>query len=216
MEHNGAQYANMLADGGVKFHQMIMSEVDYAIPTPDARVRAITTGGIETGSYTGQMVRSIMNLKSFPITLITTHGMRMYHQATRGEQMSYLGMTLASTTLLGALALQAKDITSGREPRQMDGDKALPFWGAAMMQGGGLGIVGDFFFADQNRFGGGRVSTAFGPTGSIIDSATKLTLGNVQQAFKGEDTNWAPEAMRFIEQNTPQHLADSACEKRDV
>lgn len=203
LEHDGARYANMLADGGEKFHQMIMSEVDYAIPTPDSRVRAATTLGYATGSVGGQLWRSIANLKSFPITLVTTHGMRMFYQATRGEQISYAGMMLASTTLLGALAMQAKDITSGREPRPMTDDKAMAFWVAAMAQGGGLGIFGDFLLSDVNRFGGGKVATAFGPTGQIIESSIQLTFGNVQEAFKGEDTNWSLEAMNFIEQNTP-------------
>jgi hypothetical protein len=182
---------------------MIMSEVDYAIPTPDSRVRAATTLGSATGSVGGQLWRSIANLKSFPITLVTTHGMRMFYQATRGEQISYAGMMLASTTLLGALAMQAKDITSGRDPRPMTDDKAMAFWVAAMAQGGGLGIFGDFLLSDVNRFGGGKVATAFGPTGQIIESSIQLTFGNVQEAFKGEDTNWSLEAMNFIEQNTP-------------
>ena len=63
------------------------------------------------------------------------------------------------------------------------------FFAAAFAQGGGLGIFGDFIFSDQNRFGGGLVSTAFGPTGELIDKTVQLTVGNIQEAVKGEETN---------------------------
>jgi len=46
LEHKGAKFADMTQEGGKKFHQMVMSETDFAVPTPDAKVRAITTGGL--------------------------------------------------------------------------------------------------------------------------------------------------------------------------
>jgi hypothetical protein len=201
LDFKGAKYANMLENGSEKFHQMIMSEVDYAVPTPDARVRAATTLGSSRASLMGQVYRSATNLKSFAITLMTTHGMRAYHQATLGEQISYAGMMLASTTLLGAVAMTGKDLAKGREPRSMDDTKA--FWGAALMQGGGLGIMGDFFFSDVNRFGGGLTTSLLGPTGQLINETDKLFRGNLQQLALGEDTNFAREAVQYIDRNTP-------------
>jgi len=199
-DHQGARYADFTQEGGDKFHQMVMSEVDYAVPMPDARVRAITTGGQATGSIGGQAWRSVTNLKSFPITVLTSHLYRIAYQATTGDRVAYAGAMMAATTLLGAAAMQAKDVAAGREPREMDN---LKFWGAAIAQGGGVGIYGDFLFSDVNRFGQGPVASVFGPTGQLVDSTIALTLGNVQQGFKGEDTNWDLEAIRWIESNTP-------------
>lgn len=200
LDYKGAKFADMTQEGGVKFHQMVLSETDYAVPTPDARVRAITSGGLGRETIEGQAWRSVMMLKSFPITIIGTHFYRAAYQATLGEKLQYSAMLLATTTVLGGVALQAKDIAAGRDPRPMDGPE---FFAAALVQGGGLGIVGDLLFSDVNRFGGGIVSTAFGPTGELIDKSFALTLGNIQEAIRGEETNVLGESARFVERYTP-------------
>lgn len=227
IKYQGAEFADMLQDGGKKFHQMIMSEVDYAVPNPDARVRAIITGGLGRGTIEGQAWRSAMMLKSFPITIASTHFYRAAFQATAGEKLQYATMLLATTSVLGGLSLQLKDIARGRDPRPADN---LEFFGAAVIQGGGLGILGDFLFADANRFGGGLAATAFGPTGELVDRTYKLTIGNIQEAVSGEETHTLGEAARFVERYTPstwqiqlfktalfdqiERLADPAAEKR--
>ena len=211
LDHKGAKFADMLEPGGDKFHQMVMSETDYAVPTPDARVTAITTGGLGRGTIEGQAWRSVMMLKSFPLTIANTHIYRSLFEAANGQKIQYTGLLLASTTVLGGLSLQAKDIAAGREPRSMDNPK---FFAAALVQGGGLGILGDYAFSDVNRFGGGIVSTAFGPTGQLTDDIVKLTLGNLQEAIRGEETNVLGESARFAERYTPDiwqtHLLKNA------
>ena len=199
LNHKGAKFADMTQDAGKKFHQMVLSETDFAVPTPDSRVRAITTGGLGRASISGQAWRSAMMLKSFPITMMTTHFYRAAMQATIGQKLAYVGLLGASTSILGGVALQMKDIAAGREPRPVD----EKFVGAAFMQGGGLGILGDFVFSDKNRFGGGIEQTLAGPTGELFNKTTSLTLGNIQQAFKGEETNVLSESVQFIDRYTP-------------
>ncbi len=199
LNHKGAKFADMTQDAGKKFHQMVLSETDFAVPTPDSRVRAITTGGLGRASIAGQAWRSAMMLKSFPITMMTTHFYRAAMQATIGQKLAYVGLLGASTSILGGVALQMKDIAAGREPRPVD----EKFVGAAFMQGGGLGILGDFVFSDKNRFGGGIEQTLVGPTGELFNKTTSLTLGNIQQAFKGEETNVLSESVQFIDRYTP-------------
>ena len=211
LDYKGAKFADMLEPGGIKFHQMIMSETDYAVPMPDARVKAMTTGGLGRGKIEGQAWRSVMMLKSFPLTIATTHLYRAAFQASNGQKLQYAGLLLATTTVLGGIALTAKDVAAGREPRAMDNPK---FFAAALVQGGGLGILGDYAFSDVNRFGGGIVSTAFGPTGQLTDDMVKLTLGNLQEAVRGEETNVLGESARFAERYTPDiwqtHLLKNA------
>lgn len=197
----GAPYADVTQEAGVKFHQMILSETDFAVPTPDARTRGITTGGLNRASGSGMAVRTVMQLKSFPITILMTHGMRGYYQATKGQKAQYYGSLMAITTILGGITLQAKDLAAGREPRPMldeDGNISGKFLIAAMSQGGGLGIFGDFIFSDQNRFGSGPAATVLGPTGDTVDRFVKLTLGNAQQMANSEETNVIPEAIDFV------------------
>lgn len=199
LTHKGAKFADMTQDGSKKFHQMILSETDFAVPTPDSRVRAFTTGGTARASVAGQAWRSAMMLKSFPITIMTTHFYRAAAQATVGQKLAYIGLLGASTSVLGGIALQMKDLAAGREARPVD----EKFIGAAFMQGGGLGILGDFVFSDKNRFGGGIEQTLVGVTGELFNKTTSLTLGNIQQAFKGEETNILGESVQFIDRYTP-------------
>lgn len=200
LEHKGAKFADVTQPGGEKFSQMILSEMDYAVPTPDARVRAITTGGIGRATVSGQGWRAVMMLKSFPITIASTHFYRAAYQATTLEKVGYIGTLLATTTVLGGVALQAKDIAAGREPRPTNNKE---FLAAAFQQGGGLGIYGDFLFSDVNRFGGGISQTIVGPTGELFDKTVKLTLGNMREAVTGEETNVLGETAQYLQRYTP-------------
>ena len=77
------------------------------------------------------------------------------------------------------------------------------FWGAAFMQSGGLGIYGDFLMSDHNRFGGGIAQTIAGPVVGLAEDVLKLSMGNVQQAIEGEDTNVASDLVKFAGKYTP-------------
>jgi hypothetical protein len=200
LEFKGAKFADMTQEGGKKFHQMVMSETDFAVPTPDAKVRAITTGGLGRATIEGQAWRSVMMLKSFPITVATTHFYRAAYQATTADKVAYAGLFALTTTIMGGMALQMKDVASGREPRPMDNPK---FFAAAFQQGGGLGIFGDFLFSDVNRFGGGITQTIVGPTGQLLDTGFKFTVGNIHQAVKGEEMNVLGEAAQIFKTYSP-------------
>jgi len=199
LKHKGAPFANLATKEGEKFQHMVIQEMDFAVPTPDARVRAITTGGIDRGDPAGEMWRSAMMFKSFPITMVTTHLYRAMNQEGLGSKLAYAGVAGMAGMTFGGIALQAKDIARGREPREVD----AKFMGAAFVQGGGLGIFGDFLFADQNRFGGGIASTLLGPTAELVDKTAALTVGNAQQLVRGEETNLTGETIQYASRYTP-------------
>lgn len=208
LKHRNMSYADLTVKGGEKFHQMVASEMDFAVPTPDANVRMVTTAGIERGSVSGQLVRTLMNLKSFPVSIINSHLYRAFNQASFGDGLQYFGFLFAVTTMMGGLALQAKDIAAGREPRPTgledgDMDQFKKYLRASITQGGGLGIIGDYAFSDVNRFGGGPVESAFGPTGELVSKTAKLTLGNIGELIAGEETHIAEEAIQYVKRYTP-------------
>ena len=73
-------------------------------------------------------------------------------------------------TLFGYIAMTAKELLKGRNPREIDSlEMAYKTFLAAALQGGGLGIFGDFMFGEANRAGGGLVATLAGPTLGTID-----------------------------------------------
>ena len=201
-----AEFADFTQDKSGKFINMVLTETDFAVPTPDSRTRRFQTGGLEAGTAAGEITRHFMSLKSFPITLIASHGYRMVNQNGLKNKAAYGGAMILSTTLMGGMVIQLKDIAAGREPRSI-GDtpkEQAKFWAAAMQQGGGLGIFGDFLFSDVNRFGGGMVQTTIGPVPDLVDKTFKLTLGNIQEAAKGDDTNFARELGQYAKRYTPK------------
>ena len=199
LEHKGAKFANVLHERGEKFHRMILTETDFFTPTPDSKIRAIQTGGMPRGDIPGEAWRSSMMLKSFPLTIIDTHLYRAAMQRGMANRVSYFAQLILGGMVMGGISLQAKDIMAGREPRPID----LKFIPAAIAQGGGIGLLGDFIFSDVNRFGGGPASSVLGPTGELINKTASLTLGNIQEAIKGEETNVLGESVQFVKRYTP-------------
>ena len=85
----------------------------------------------------------------------------------------------------------------------MTGEHAGKFSGAAMLQGGGLAIYGDFLFSDVNRYDRGMAETMAGPVVSAMNDARKLTIGNAIEFVQGEETKAGKEAIYFARRYTP-------------
>ena len=183
--------------------RMVETETNFAVPSTSVRGRAALTGDLPPGSISGELVRSFAMYKNFGVTLVNTHIMR--GAATPGAKGKgrYFADLLLSTTIMGALALQLKEMAKGRDPRPMDPIENPEFWGAAFLQGGGLGIYGDFLFSDVNRFDKSLADTIAGPVVGFADDIRKLTIGNALEAARGEDTNIASEMINFAQRYTP-------------
>ena len=206
-DHKGVNFVDIqqlyreVPDVANRLHHMVLSEMEFAVPTSNARSRALLRFGTQRGTLIGEVAASIAMYKTFPVSIVHLHVMRGLSQATPVQKIAYLTDLVVSTTVLGALALQAKDISKGRDPRDMN---SVEFMGAAFVQGGGAGIWGDFLFADVNRSGHGTIVTAAGPLVGLGEDVIRLTLGNVQQAgITGDKTNIGREAARFFERYFP-------------
>lgn len=187
-----------------KLKQMVLTETEFAVPSTTARVRAQLTGGLRAGTFWGEVVRDIALYKSFPLTMMHTHGMRVFAQESGWDKGKYLAQLMITTTLFGMLGVQAKQIINGKDPINPDDPEKFPkLLGASMMQGGGLGLFGDFLFADMNSYGHGPVMTAAGPVAGFVGDTLLLTLGNIQQGVKGDDTNVGRELVKYAKRYTP-------------
>lgn len=199
----GAQHGD-LAD---RYLEMILQETEYAVPSSTLRGRAAFIGDNQPGTFWGEMIRSGAMFKSFAVTFAILHGARTYRQiaGNKVRGAAYAGALLVSTTLGGMLSLWLKDMAAGRDPRPMDGPDGnpTPFIFASLLQGGGLGIFGDFLFAELNRYGGGLATTMAGPVVQRGTDLINLTFGNMIQRAAGEDTNFASELRRFAGGNVP-------------
>tara|TARA_R110002012_G_scaffold66232_1_gene173178 strand:- start:255 stop:1769 length:1515 start_codon:yes stop_codon:yes gene_type:complete len=182
-----------------KVHEMVLSEVDQAVLMPDFRSQAIATLGARRGGL-GEVTRTVAMYKSFPVLMITKQLYRGASQRALGSKIQYLAELSIGLLVFGAIALQAKEIAKGRNPRDMTEPK---FWVAAHLQGGGLGIFGDFLHSDQNRYGNTLTKTIMGPGFGLADDIAKLTIGNLQQFIAGEDTNISADMIQFLRRYTP-------------
>lgn len=203
MEHEGARFfdpANVSdRQLGERLMEAIVEERAFAVLEPDARVRQLTTGGLQRGSFWGEMARSAMLFKSFSITMATTHLARAFIDAN-GSKVAQLAALSAMLTLAGAVSIQARQIITGKDPRQMDDPK---FWGAAWMQGGGAGIFGDFFAAGLDRGQQGLPMTLAGPVFGLADQAARLAIPDYRKVLEGEPTKFGAEVARFVRYNLP-------------
>lgn len=191
-------------DVASKLKQMVLTETDFAVPTTTALTRTRVTGGLKAGTFWGEIVRSITLYKSFPVALMHTHLSRGFTLETKMQRGQYLANLIIGTTIFGAMAIQAKQIQRGKDMIDMfDPDVAAKFWLGASLQGGGLGIFGDFLFSDANRMGQGFIATAAGPVFGFLQDTDKLTRGNIAQLATGQDMNFGREFVRYMGRYTP-------------
>ena len=182
-----------------KVHEMLLGELDHAVLMPDFRSQAIATLGARRGGL-GEVTRTVAMYKSFPVLMITKQLYRGAAQHGLGSKMAYISQLSIGLMVMGAIALQAKELARGKNPRDMTEPK---FWAAAHLQGGGLGIFGDFLHSEQSRFGSSFTKTLVGPGFGLLDDITKLTLGNLQQLLAGKDTNISADMIQFMRRYTP-------------
>lgn len=152
-------------------------ETSYGVVEVDARSRRTMTLGTRPGTLAGETIRFIGQFKSFPVAFTQRVGGRalygMRKDASRLDKLTHIGTLMAGMTIAGYMSGMMKDLVKGYWPPRNPFDLATI--GAAMAQGGALGIYGDFLFAQTNRFGSGILETTAGPT--IGSAADLITLG---------------------------------------
>lgn len=191
---------------GDRLLEMILTETDFAVPTADMRTRAMFSSVAPRGTWMGEIGRSALLFKSFGVSVMMMHGRRMLERQGAFNRAGYAAGLLIPLTLMGGVALQLKEISKGKDPRPMadeDPAQTAKFWGAAMLQGGGFGIFGDFLSASENRFGGGFGETLAGPTIGLASDIGQATIGNTVAAVEGKDTRFAPDALRIAKGEIP-------------
>lgn len=186
--------------------RMILTETDFAVPVPGVAMGAMVNSVLPKGTAIGEIGRTAFQFKSFAIGL-TMMQMQRAMAMTGWDRARYAAMMTIYTTVMGAAALQLKEIAKGRDPRPIydskDPGATAAFWGASVLQGGGLGIYGDFLRSSQSRFGGGIGSVLAGPAFATADNALNLTAGQALKAVQGEKTNVGAAAVKLLKSETP-------------
>jgi hypothetical protein len=195
---------NLRDDLSQSLRVLYVDRAHHAIPEPNARVRAFMQQGMEPGTLGGEFVRYVGQFKSFSVAMVQmVLGREVYGRGydTLGDYLQngkgdMLGLAtyIALTTGIGYLVMAAKDLLKGREPRDPTDKKT---WLAAAAQGGGLGLYGDFLFAEYSRFGGSFTASAAGPVFGLADTLFDLKT----RIQTGDDS--AAASFKALLDNTP-------------
>ncbi|ECM3183623.1 hypothetical protein QB94_26045 [Salmonella enterica subsp. enterica serovar Newport] len=173
----------------------VIEEADLAVTTPGMRDQYWISGRFQRGTVTGELARSVMLFKSFPISFAAKHWARASAMDGRLGAAKYMASLMVSTTLLGALAYQAKQLANGNNPDDMN---TLTFWQQALLQGGGLGLYGDFLLADHTRYGSGAFESFLGPVLGEIDDVIKILQGVPVNAVDGKPQQTGGDVVKLI------------------
>ena len=171
----------------------VLDETAMAIPAPGARERAFMHGNNKRGEWGGEIMRSFWQFKSFSVSMISKHFRRALAQETGWGKAGYMASLFATTTVLGALALQLNEIASGRDPKNMldDGLGGVPglrFGMAAMLKGGAMSLYGDFLFSNTTQGGTSALAAFGGPLAGDVETLFNLR-GQTANAVEKEDAS---------------------------
>ena len=159
--------------------EMVQTETNFAVPTANARAQSFLRGSTKRGTIQGEAFLSFAMYKSFGVTILNTHMARGMAQKGTATKTKYISDFIISTTLMGALAYQMKQIVAGRDPEPMD---TANFWQKAMLQGGGIGIFGDFVTgSDEDRYGQNIFKTLAGPQIGFLADTLNMTVNRAFQ-----------------------------------
>jgi hypothetical protein len=185
-------------DASERFLRMLNQEMDHAVIETDANTRALLTQGTRPGTLEGEMLRAGALYKGFPVTFFAMHFGRAFARGWDGDRLGHGALTLLAVWGMGALAMQAKEISQGRDPLSLDPSEAAgrKAWIKALFQSGGLGIFGDLVAQDKTRMGNSWAATLAGPQVGLAESVFgQWLIKNTQLAAAGKETHFAGDAL---------------------
>lgn len=181
----------------------VLDETNMAVIEPGAREKAFINGSFERGTVAGEIARSFWQFKSFSIAMLTRHIGRGLAQEGWGKA-GYLAALVASTTVMGGIAIQLGEIAAGRDPKDITGDEkwgvpGLRFGLAAFLKGGAIGLYGDFLFSDTSQGGSSPLAALGGPIAGDLEQIFKLK----DNAADGEVNQTGGKLVRLAKSHLP-------------
>lgn len=205
LETATARYSEQLKNKLTNFYH---DGLAHMVIEPDSATKYYQTwGGLQPGSAGGVIARFAMQFKSFSIGFMRRILLDVVMDETKGigERSWNLGKHIAATTITGYIAMSLKDIFKGREPRKLfDDDGFNPkVVTAALLQGGGAGIFGDFIFGEYNRFGGGLAGTLAGPAVGTVGDLASIYSSVLYGSLDGNPPDIRAKSLNFVLNNSP-------------
>lgn len=189
-----------------KFQGMILEESRSM--TPDSTLEASVEFKDTTRADTlrGVLLQSFAMYKNFPVTFHMKYSrLAMTSSSVKGRAGFLMGL-VAGATFMGALGIQMREISKGRDPLPMDTPE---FFGKALLAGGGLSVYGDFLFAGINEYGRGPEDAFAGPIITFAGDTAQLAFGDAFNFVGGLDdgeefeSDFKSRAVQYSRRYTP-------------
>lgn len=190
-----------------RFQGMILQESRNMIPEGTVEGSVALKGTTRPDTLPGALLYSFAMFKNFPISMQYTYGRLAMSNPDRQGRLSLIAGLGVGMTLTGAMGVQMREISKGKDPLPMN---TPAFWGKALLAGGGASIWGDFLFAGVNQFGRGPADTAAGPILGLLGDTAQLALGDAfswADAMGGlkdhKDSKTLSKAVEYARRYTP-------------
>jgi len=167
-----------------KLRTYIVDQTRESLTEPTARARTILAFGTQSGTFEGELARTMTQFKSFTATFMERHLAREF--ARDGVNVPGVITLAVGLTFMGMVSLQLKEMASGRtftwpeDPRE-----AITLFGKAFVQGGAGGLIADALLRDAHGYSGGLIESFLGgPTAGTIEDTLKF----FQSVVMGDET----------------------------
>ena len=193
-----------------QFQAHLLDEQGMAVVEAGLRERTFMTPGLRKGTAMGEIVKSMLQFKSFSASFLMRHGSRAMSQKTLQGRAYYAASLIAMTTVLGGLVVELKELVNGNDPlTAWDGENPYllgfnsDFFKRSFVAGGGLPVLGDILVAGMDTSGRDATDFLGGPFGSDFKTLLNLTVGNATQMSNGTETNAGNEAFKYLKGKIP-------------
>ena len=182
--------ASLRRDAIVKLLGAVNTETEFGVVTPGMKERAQFHTYGNNKSRMGEIMKTVLQFKSFPWAQFQRQMDAVANMQTPYSKAAMTAGLIAATTLAGTMIIQTRETLTGKDPRPMDDWR---FWAASMLQGGSMGLYGDFLFSGgESRQGQGLIETSAGPTvGPLLEMIASQPIKAAKAAAEGKDTHLA-------------------------
>lgn len=178
----------------------VLEEAGMGAMDTGGRQRVALNFGTTKGTWGGELLRSALLFKSFAASMMMKHWARAATMPGMGSKFGYVAPLIVYGTLIAALGNQLRNVLAGKDPTNM---ASVPFWGSAVMRGGGLGFFGDFFYDEFTEHDTSLAAALEGPMMTTGEELWKLSGAALIHHLKGERTDEGGNLVRFGKENIP-------------
>lgn len=193
----------------------LTDESGIASLNPDLGTRAAANLGFQRGTWPGEIWRSFMLFKSFPLSFMRRHLERVsdiYQTEGMASASGYAAAVFVASTMTGAISVQLAALASGKDPQDMSFDNE-DFWLQAMAKGGGAGFLSDVIVAGldgKNAYGSPNFIRFVGPvinsgldTFDVLKTYYNEAMGDEEIGFYDRENSGHAKALRLLRGHTP-------------